>query len=212
MISVEACQVSSGATTLLRPVTFSMGSGEKLVVRGANGAGKSTLLACLAGTLSPSSGRVQVGGIEAAAGRREFRQLVAASLATPPFSPDLTVRDWLEMVALSWHSSKAAARQSVDVTCTDLGMDALLRQFPGELSAGQTQLCSLATTLVRPSRVLVLDEPEHRLDADRVGMLGTVLNRRAEDGCAIVVATHSDTLTETLDGPVMELTGGGRVI
>lgn len=210
MIVVEECEVKSGEATLLRPVSFEVPEGEKLLIRGANGAGKSTLLSCLAGILPPSGGRVLVNQIPANAGVREFRTLLAACLGTPPMSSDLTVREHLELVALSWYPSSADAVASVTQICGELGIEAIVQRFPGELSAGQAQLCSLATALVRPSRVLVLDEPEHRLDAERVAMLGSVLNRRARAGCALVVATHSEALTHTLGGRIVELEASRR--
>lgn len=205
MIFVEDCEVRSGEATLLRPVSFTVREGETLVVRGANGAGKSTLLSCLAGTLVPSGGQVLVDGLPADAGAPVFRRTLAACLGTPPMSTDLTIREHLELVALSWYPNSAEAATSVIQICDELGIEAIAQQYPGELSAGQNQLCSLAMTLIRPSRVLVLDEPEHRLDSERVAMLGSVLNRRANAGCALVVATHSEDLTQVLGGRKVEL-------
>ena len=210
MIEVNACEVSTQGATLLQRVSFVVSEGQVLIVRGANGAGKSTLLACISGTLTPTHGQVTVGGLIASAADRRFRQVVASSLAPPPTAHDLTVSDHLHLVALSWHPNGRAAGEAVERVHDELGMDHLLGKFPGELSAGQGQVFSLACTLVRPSGVLVLDEPEHRLDGDRLANLAEVLHQRVKDGVTLVVATHSDELQGRLGGQVLHLeTAGG---
>jgi ATPase subunit of ABC transporter with duplicated ATPase domains len=55
--------------------------------------------------------------------------------------------------------------------------------------------------------VLVLDEPEQRLDADRLGLVTAALQRRVAAGTALVLATHSDRLASELGGTVLTLEG-----
>ena len=67
-------------------------------------------------------------------------------------------------------------------------------QLPSTLSSGQRRRLALATAFVRPRRLLVLDEPEQRLDIEGVEWLGTRLKAELQDGLAIVLASHEPSL------------------
>ena len=67
-------------------------------------------------------------------------------------------------------------------------------QLPSTLSSGQRRRLALATAFVRPRRLLVLDEPEQRLDVEGVEWLGTRLKAELQDGLAIVLASHEPSL------------------
>ena len=87
----------------------------------------------------------------------------------------------------------------------ELGIAQLGARYPHELSSGQSQLVAIALTLARPFDVLVLDEPEQRLDPDRLGLVMGALQRRAQDGAALVIASHSPRLVQELATEVLEI-------
>jgi energy-coupling factor transporter ATP-binding protein EcfA2 len=120
---------------------------------------------------------------------------------------DLTVREHLQFIAATWGADVTAAQHTAAELLVELGITALASRYPHELSSGQTQLVSLALTLARPAEVLVLDEPEQRLDADRLGLVTAALQRRVAAGTALVLATHSDRLASELGGTVLTLEG-----
>ena len=76
------------------------------------------------------------------------------------------------------------------------GLTALGARFPHELSSGQTQLFGLALVFVRPFDVLLLDEPEQRLDPGRVELLAQAMLERRAAGATIIAATHSSILAD----------------
>ena len=82
-------------------------------------------------------------------------------------------------------------------------------QLPGTLSSGQRRRLGLATALVRPRKLLVLDEPEARLDVEGVAWLGKRLREEMNHGLAIIMASHEPALVETLGARIVEL-GGPR--
>ena len=196
-----------GAVTLLAPVTVTVPAGGTLVVRGANGSGKSTLLRVLAGLHVPSTGTVSVAGAAPAPRSRAFRRAVGGTVAAPVAARDLTLAEHVALVATTWGTPVAAARREAADLLGALGLGALVDRFWHELSSGQTQLATLAIALARPAEVLLLDEPEQRLDADRVTTVARLLVGRREAGATLVVATHSDALAEALGGPVLTLVG-----
>ncbi|MFJ9208669.1 AAA family ATPase [Streptomyces sp. NPDC102264] len=83
-----------------------------------------------------------------------------------------------------------------------LGLSSLGERFPHQVSSGQSQLFSLALTLVRPADVVLLDEPERHLDSRRVDLVATLLTERAKEGTAFLVATHEAALVDVCDGRV----------
>lgn len=113
----------------------------------------------------------------------------------PPFARDLTVAEHLGLVLLTWHGA-SNLDENVGEHLTRWGLlDSRLR-FPHELSSGQRQLLGLAILLARPSKVLIVDEPEQRLDSTHVEALSTQLRAHAQTGGVVVMATHSDLLEQ----------------
>jgi ABC-type multidrug transport system ATPase subunit len=198
MIEVDEVGVVAGDVTLLAPISASVQRGEALIVRGRNGTGKSTLLRVLVGARKPSSGAVRIGGGGVVQRDRDFRRRVAAMIGLPPMAPDLTVFDHILLVATTWTDDSTAAADLTRDVLAELGLDALHERFPHELSSGQTQLFGLAMVLARPFEVLILDEPEQRLDQDHIESVIRVLRARRDGGATLVVATHSALLADRL--------------
>jgi ABC-2 type transport system ATP-binding protein len=78
-------------------------------------------------------------------------------------------------------------------------------QLPGTLSSGQRRRLALASAFVRPRRLLVLDEPEARLDESGVAWLIDRLEREKADGLGILFASHHPVLTEAVADRVLSL-------
>lgn len=183
---------------ILAPITFTLPPGRALAVTGANGSGKTTLLRVVAGLEPPSAGQCTVGGRPVDERDPGFRRTVAALIGRQPTARDLTIREHLELVARTWGSDAAQARKDMEVLLDDLDLARLADRFPHQLSAGQAQLTAVALVLARPAAVLLLDEPEQRLDEDRLTRVATVLERRRRAGDTLLLATHSRTLIDAL--------------
>ena len=76
---------------------------------------------------------------------------------------------------------------------------------PHELSSGQSQLFRLALTLFRPSRLLILDEPEQRLDTAKRALLSDLVRARADGGTTVVMASHDPAVTAAVADVVVDL-------
>jgi ABC-type multidrug transport system ATPase subunit len=210
-IIADGLGVSVAEQTLLPPVSFGVDEGSALAVVGANGSGKTTLLRVLAGLSRASRGSVSVVGGEPDDRRPGFRARVAALIGVPPLARNLTLHEYLVLILASWGHGLDEAGVAADGLLAELGIAALASRFPHELSSGQTQLYLLCLTLARPFDVLLLDEPEQRLDPDRVGLVCDAVRRRSARGVTVVVATHSQVLVERVADDVLTLAGGGLV-
>ncbi|PPG33641.1 ABC transporter ATP-binding protein [Pseudoclavibacter sp. RFBG4] len=207
VVRVEGLSVKRGGTRVLSDVDLAVPAGSVLCLTGSNGSGKTTLLRALAGLVTPSDGRILLHDRPVDERSPRFRRSLAALLGSVPFSLTLTAREHLTAVAASWGTSTLEGEHSADSVLARLGIEHLATRFPHELSSGQFQLLSLATVLARPFDVLVLDEPEQRLDEERREMLARTLREERDRGAAIVVATHSRALIEALGAAELRLAG-----
>jgi ABC-2 type transport system ATP-binding protein len=182
-------RVAYGRFVVLDDVDLTVADAEIMAVTGVNGAGKSTLLSCLAGLHRPSAGTVSVLGgpprDDAA-----FWRAVALVADQPTWYPGLTVREHLELVRLT-HEPVHGWCLPADELIDAFGLSARADAVPLDLSSGQRQRRSLAAALARPSRLLLLDEPEQSLDAGfRQELAGLLRLGYAAHGGTVVMATH----------------------
>lgn len=198
LVRFEGVGVVSDDIVLLLEATGRARAGQILALTGANGSGKTTLLRVLAGLIEPTAGTVRIAGRRPDDRDRAFRTALAALIGPPQTARDLTIIEHLQFIAATWGIGPKAARTQAEGLLDELQIDTLGRRFPHELSSGQSQLVSLALTLARPSSVLLLDEPEQRLDADRLGLVIDAVRARAAAGSAVVLASHSPRLLEEL--------------
>jgi len=198
VIELKDVTVSVGHAVLLAPVSASISPGDALVIRGRNGTGKSTLLKVLTGITSPTSGSALIGGDLVTSRDRRMSREVAAMIGLPPMAPDLTIADHVLLVATTWFDDPKAADGLAHDIVDELELAHLAARFPHELSSGQTQLFALALVLARPFDMLILDEPEQRLDPEHVDTVIRVLSTRRDRGVTLVIATHSERLADAI--------------
>lgn len=197
---IEATDIGAviDGEVLLSPTDIRVDPGMALAVRGRNGSGKTTLLRILSGRLRPSSGAATIDGRTIDDRDRAVRRSVSALIGTPAYAADLTLREHLRYISTTWGVTGQAADDAADELLHAFRIDALARRFVTELSSGQSQLFALATALVRPFDVLILDEPEQRLDAERRNVVAERVLLAKERGAAIVFASHNTELIERI--------------
>ncbi len=181
-----------GSHVVLDHVDLAVPAGRIAVVLGPNGAGKTTLLRCVVGADRPDAGEVLLGRRPLDETDPEVRAALASALDDIDFFPDLSVVEHLELLAFS-HGGHAG---DVAEVVTELGLDPARDQLPATLSSGQRRRLALASCFVRPRRLLVLDEPEQRLDVRGRQWLGDQLLREKAAGTAVLMASHDPELID----------------
>ncbi|WP_394252836.1 ABC transporter ATP-binding protein [Arthrobacter pityocampae] len=169
-------------------LSVAVGPGEVLAVVGVNGSGKSTVVKTLAGRQAPLSGEVRVHGLPAMPDAVLFRRQVAAVFDEDIFFPSLTVREHLLLVARG--HSLLDPEKAVDAELNFFGLLERANAVPDALSSGQRRRLLLAAGFIRPSSLLILDEPEQRLDPAMRDTLARRIGQRADDGTAVILVTH----------------------
>ncbi|WP_404447521.1 ABC transporter ATP-binding protein [Microbacterium marinum] len=187
--------------------------GELVVLRGPSGAGKTTLLNMLGGLDRPSSGRVFIGDVDAAALsedalaalRRERLGFVFQSFGLIPV---LSAAENVELPLRIAGVAAAERDERVAEALRLVGLEPHAEQRPTELSGGQQQRAGIARAIAGDPQVLLADEPTGQLDsrtaASVMDLLGALVHER---GLAAIVSTHDPLLVQRADR-VVELHGG----
>ncbi len=181
---------------VLDDVSLSVGRGQVCAVTGPNGAGKTTLLRCVAGALRPDAGTVTLLGQPVDEADPRTRAAIATVLDDIEFFPDLSVAEHLELMAYA-HATPHPL-DVVEELLAALDLEGARDQIPPTLSSGQRRRLALASCFVRPRRLLVLDEPEQRLDAAGQEWLREQLLREKRSGSAVLMASHDPDLVDAV--------------
>lgn len=192
-----------GERTILDGVDLEVAAGEAVGVVGPNGSGKSTLLRCIVGSDQADAGEVTLGGRPLDERSADIRRDLAIVMDDIDFFPDLSVVEHLDLVARA-HGERDAD-DLVDVVLDEVGLMQVSGQLPSTLSSGQRRRLALASIFVRPRTLLVLDEPEQRLDVEGVAWLGTKLLAEKAAGRGIVLVSHDPDLVDRVCDRVLRL-------
>lgn len=198
---------SFGPLQALRPVDLTVTGGQCIALLGVNGSGKSTLLRIAAGRDTPTSGVVTYDSRPLREDAPVARAEIAVAGDPRSAYPDLTVREHLLMVAVA-HGGGRRAPDLADAALAECRLSDHATALPGWLSSGQLQALQLAAVLVRPRRLLILDEPEQRLDPGARRWLADVLGREKARGVALLLATHHTELAEAVADEAIVLLDG----
>ena len=192
-----------GEAVIVERFSLEVSAGEAVALTGRNGAGKSTILRCIVGADKPTEGTVEVLGEKMRESNPEMRRAVATVIDDLDFFPDLSVVEHLDLLA------RAHGLEDADALVYEVLEQVQLvpqsGQLPGTLSSGQRRRLALATAFVRPRQLLVLDEPEQRLDTEGLAWLGRRLKEEKDAGLAIVMASHEPSLVEAVGARIVHV-------
>jgi len=203
LLRVRGLGRAFGDNQVLAGVDLDVAAGEAVAVVGPNGSGKSTLLRCIVGSDSPDEGTVELLGRDLDERSPDIRRALAVVMDDLDFFPDLSVVEHLDLLARA-HGQRDA-EDLVDDVLDEVGLMEASGQLPSTLSSGQRRRLALASALVRPRRVLVLDEPEQRLDVDGVEWLGSRLLAEKAADRGVLLVSHDPALVERTCDRVLRL-------
>ena len=189
-VEVDDLHVGYGSTPVLVGVSLTVAPGEGVCVTGENGIGKSTLLRCVSGLQQPDQGTIRVFGGDPGA-TPEFWRAVVTTVEPPTWYPGLTAREHAELVCRAHGQDPEEA--GVDEALERFGLGGHTDAIPPSLSSGQKQRLVLALALLRPSALLILDEPEQRLDREGRADVASLLTDYVAGGGSLLMASHDDS-------------------
>lgn len=186
---------AKGGATIraLDGVTLDAPAGALTLLRGPSGCGKTTLINVAAGLTRPTRGRVFLDGQAVETLSPAARTALRARKAAVVFQmfhlvPYLTAFENVLLPTLAAPDPGAAARANALIE--DLGLGHRRAHFPGEMSAGERQRCALARALLNNPGAILADEPTGNLDQDSAALVLAMLERRRNDGAAVLLVSH----------------------
>lgn len=204
---LDQVKIELGARKLLA-LTQRVLPGEVLTVMGPSGSGKSTLIAFIAGFLDPAftaSGAVTVAGQDITALPAEDRH-AGILFQDPLLFPHMTVGGNLVFAIPPSVRGRAARRAMAEQALGGVGLGGLADRDPDTLSGGQKARVALARVLVSGPRMLLLDEPFSKLDAElRHQMRELVFAKARDSALPVVLVTHDAADAEAAGGPIVRV-------
>ncbi len=198
----------------LNSVNLRVPRGQWLILVGPNGSGKSTLLKSISGRTRPSSGEILVEG-------RSLNSMSTAEAASKVFhvhqdpllgtAPILTVFENLAVADREAQLNRESRRlltKKYDELLKPLGLAERLRQPALTLSGGERQLLALLIARLRPSSLVLLDEPLAALDPVKVEMCLKEIDELHRQGRTIIQVTHDQESAVSLGDRTVALQGG----
>jgi ABC-type Mn2+/Zn2+ transport system ATPase subunit len=173
-----------GRGVAIEQVSVEVESGQRIALLGPNGGGKTTLLRVLLGELRPMRGTVEVRARCATVPQTE-----RSRLDFPVSALDVALMGALPRLPW-WKRPGAADRRSASSALERVGVANRADDTFGELSGGQRQRVLIARGLVQDASLLLLDEPFAGLDVPAASGLEALIAELADEGRAVVIATH----------------------
>src|ERR1700761_9395812 len=191
MITTETLTKRFGNVEAVRGVSLDVRAGDRYGLLGPNGSGKSTLVRMLLGLVYATNGSISVLGEPIP--RRIGRVLpeIGALIEEPAAYPHLSGRANLRLLdAAGPNSSRRTRRRRVEEALEQVGLAGIDRRPVRAYSLGMRQRLGLAAALVRPPRLLILDEPTNGLDPRGIRDMRDLLIGLNASGVTIFLSSH----------------------
>ena len=180
----------------LKHVTFTVEEGEYVAIMGESGSGKTTLLNILAALDKPTAGTVRLDGQELsgikdskiAAFRRDNLGFVFQEFN---LLDTFSVEDNIYLPLVLAGKSYAEMNKRLQPIAAQLGITALLKKYPYEISGGQKQRAAVARALITHPKLILADEPTGALDSKATDELLRLFGTINQGGQTILMVTHS---------------------
>lgn len=170
-------------------VSFEIGQGEIVGLLGHNGAGKTTIMKMLTGYLEPSSGSIEINGLDITSHRRTIQQLIGYLPENDPLYPEMTVIDYLEHAAWLHRVPENERLDRIWETIEKTGLADKAAEPIATLSRGYRQRVGVAQAIIHHPRLLILDEPTNGLDPTQVQQMRELIRSIAEHA-TVILSTH----------------------
>lgn len=165
---------------------------------GPNGAGKSTTIKMLTTLIPPTSGTIEILGVNAIKNPLEIRKKIGVVLQQPSYEPNLSVEKSLEKYGMMWDVDKKTRKQRTEELIDVFDLGEIRKKKNEDLSIGQRRRVQVAREFMHEMELLFLDEPTVGLDPSARRNLLNYLKEKAKAGLTIFYTTHVLTEAEYL--------------
>src|SRR6201987_1284800 len=187
-----------GALTAVDNVELRVPAGQFFGFLGPNGAGKSTPISMLTGLLAPSSGRMQLRGLDFAAHTLEIKRQIGVVPEGMGLFERLTGVESLHFVGRMYGLDRPTVQKRTQELLEFMQLADRPKTLIADYSHGMQKKLALAAAVIHGPRILFLDEPFEGVDALAAGALKALLARMTERGVTIFLTSHVLEIVERL--------------
>ena len=191
ILRVQHIAKSFGTVLAVNDVSFDVRPGEIFAFLGPNGAGKTTTIKMLTTLLRPTTGSLELDGLDVTMHPTEVRKRFGVVFQDPSLDSELTAWENMDIHGVLYHVARHARRARCEVLLRMFELyerrDDLVKTFSG----GMKRRLEIARGLLHTPKVLFLDEPTLGLDPQSRNQMWThVRNLRASEGVTVFLTTH----------------------
>jgi putative ABC transport system ATP-binding protein len=184
----------------LRGVDVRIDAGEYVAISGPSGSGKSTLLHLLGGLDTVSEGQVFYKGSELgkAVDLDTYRSRQVGFIFQAFYLlPTLRAIENVQVAMLAVHEKANHRAERAAALLEEMGLEARMKHFPNQLSAGERQRVAIARALANDPAILLADEPTGNLDsANSAHIMDLLRGIREQRGMTMIVVTHENEIAQ----------------
>ncbi len=170
-------------------LNLSVSSGEIYGFLGPNGAGKTTTIKMLTGVMKPSSGEIEISGLNMDSAQMEIKRRIAVVPDEPRMYDNLKGNEFVRFIMDIYRLDKRQTSKRFEEIADTFGID-YLGKYISDYSHGMKQKLMVAIALMREPEVIFLDEPTVGLDAASARKLKDWLKVMALNGATVFMTTH----------------------
>ena len=157
-----------GNVEAVKSINFNISDGEIVGFLGANGAGKTTTLKMITGFLAPTSGSVEVNGMDIGESQLEIQRQIGYLPETNPLYGEMSVHEYLEFIAQVRGIVKKDFTKALRRVVAKCGLKGVVHKSISSCSKGYRQRIGLAAAMIHDPDILILDEPVTGLDPNQI--------------------------------------------
>lgn len=200
--------IKKGEVHALKDINFSCFKGEIVGVVGPNGAGKTTLLRIISALLSPTSGKMEVLGIDNTKNPEKNRRHIGFLSGDATLYERLTAEEMITYTAMLHEIPKEEIKEKIQDLSKKLNMQKILKRLCKNLSTGEKQKVSISRAMIHNPEILILDEPTNGLDLITSKDILWLVKTAREDGKTILYSAHNMEEIERISQKIIMVHNG----
>jgi ABC-2 type transport system ATP-binding protein len=191
MIKVEHLVKDFGEVTAVDSVSFDVAAGEIFAFLGPNGAGKTTTIKMLTTLLKPTSGRIEIDGLDPSTRSNEVRKRFGIVFQDPSLDAELTAFENMDLHGVLYHVPRKLRHERTEMLLKLFELWDRRNDFVKKYSGGMKRRLEIARGFLHTPKILFLDEPTLGLDPQSRNQLWThVKNLNQTEGVTVFLTTH----------------------
>jgi ABC-2 type transport system ATP-binding protein len=209
-IEVKGLHKEYDGFTAVESLTFQIEKGEIFGIVGPNGAGKTTTLKMLSGLIIPTSGSIEIQGMDIKKDSKKIKQKLGFLPEESPLYEGMTANDYLLFFAEIYGIKESIASDRIKKILGALRLEAANKRI-GDMSKGMQRKVAIARALINDPEYLVLDEMTSGLDPTTSKYLADFVSELKNQGKTIVFSAHNLYQVESLCDRVLIMNKGKEI-